>query len=109
MLGLALIPLQTVCLGVYGLVMIVPLFGLLAYLKARLRWVWLTSIVFFLVEAFLLGVIGVLALRFFFDIHNDVLPLVFVLYLISVVLCLAIIACLCQRSARDHYHRNEVG
>ncbi|PQO46225.1 hypothetical protein [Blastopirellula marina] len=100
MLGVVLIPMQIVCFSFFGLVLIAPLFCLLAYLPTRARWVWSTAIVFFLVEVLLLGATVVLSL----GISISTITIVLV---ISVALCLMIIACLCRRSAWEHYHRTE--
>lgn len=100
MMALVLCPVQVICLGFVGIFLVIPLVGVLAYLPTRASWVWSAAIVFFLVEAILLGLaaLGMLSM--------GTLPVAAIL-VISVVLCLAIIVCLCQRSARDHYHRSE--
>ena len=100
MMGLVLCPVQIICLGFVGIFLVIPLVGMLAYLPTRSKWVWSAAIVFFLIEAVVLGLaaLGTLSI--------GMLPIAGIL-VISVLLCLAIIGCLCQRSARDHYHRNE--
>lgn len=100
MMGLVLCPVQIICLSFLGIFLVIPLIGILAYLPTRTRKVWSAAIVFFLIEAIVLGLaaLGTLSM--------GMLPIATIL-VISVMLCLAIIGCLCQRSAREHYHRTE--